>query len=140
MNGAIVWYKSKAIWGMVAAIVFATLGAVGIVPKFSQTQLVDYLTVVAPIAYGIYQRINSTKQIVGKQSTADAVNEHPLMVAARADTAAVIAAVKAGDLSPAIQPTLDLLRGTPQGLTSAAPQPIAPESSAVPREEPLTKS
>lgn len=75
MNEAVVWYQSRAILASIAALILAALGSFGVIPaSMTQDQIVNFLVVAIPIAISIHARITATKVVVGKQSTAAAIN------------------------------------------------------------------
>jgi hypothetical protein len=75
MNGAVVWYQSRAVLALIATIVIAGAKLAHLTPAWlTQDSVVDFLFVAIPAAVALEARISATRVVVATPSKAAAVN------------------------------------------------------------------
>jgi hypothetical protein len=75
MNGAVVWYQSRAVLALIATIVIAGAKLVHLTPSWlTNDAIVDFLFVAIPAGVALEARISATKVVVSTPAKAAAVN------------------------------------------------------------------
>ncbi len=75
MNEAQPWYQSKTILALMAGIILAIAGKLGILPaELTQDQLVAFLLYFIPMVVAVITRVTSTKQVVATKAKANDIN------------------------------------------------------------------
>lgn len=84
MDTAIVWYRSRALWAMVATVLLSAAShfGIGLPPGVDKDSVTAFLLGIWPVAFAIYERITATKIIVGTPQKAADINATTVKVSA----------------------------------------------------------
>lgn len=74
MNGAVVWYQSRSVWGAIVALIIAAALHFGITLPWDKDSIINFFLEAVPIVVALEGRLTSTKQIAATPAKAAVIN------------------------------------------------------------------